>query len=159
GKLAVAQSLTTGDLVMFLGYLTALLGPIASLAESATSLQNNLAAFDRTLDLLAEPVEMPNRPGARVVSKENVAPRSALRGVPFAYPREKKRAGKPPPPADTATENGTPVLSDVTLEVAAGETIALVGPSGAGKTTLCNLVARFYDPTEGAILLDGTDLR
>ena len=142
GLISPGQALTVGDLVMFLSYLAALLGPLASLASSATSLQNSLSGLDRVLDLLEEPLEMPSKPGALVVNKQTSAGRITLRDVTFAY------AG-----------TSAPVLHEVNLDVRPGEMIALVGPSGAGKTTLCNLVARFYDPTEGAVLLDGVDLR
>jgi ATP-binding cassette, subfamily B, bacterial len=157
GLLAPREALTTGDLVMFLTYLANLLGPIATLANSATSLQNNLAGLDRTLDLLEEPVEMPARPGAITVEKETSAGRISFNDVSFSYPAAKKKK--------TSADNHTPgpepvpVLYNIDLEVLPGQTIALVGPSGAGKTTLCNLVARFYDPTTGSIALDGVDLR
>jgi ATP-binding cassette subfamily B protein/subfamily B ATP-binding cassette protein MsbA len=142
GTLALADALTVGDLVMFLGYLVALLSPMETLANSATGVQNNLAGLDRVLDLLAEPTEMPARPSAIQIRRDQVQGRLVLRGVGFTYPG-----------------TATPVLSDVTLEAAPGEMVALVGPSGAGKTTLCNLIARFFDPTQGAIELDGIDLR
>jgi ATP-binding cassette subfamily B protein/subfamily B ATP-binding cassette protein MsbA len=142
GLLPQHEALTAGDLVMFLGYLAQLLGPIATLAQSATGLQTNLSGLDRALDLLEESQEMPNRPGAKVVNKENTAGRITLDNVGFSY----KGSGKP-------------VLQDITLDIEPGQTVALVGPSGAGKTTLCNLVARFYDPTSGSIALDGVDLR
>jgi len=142
GLITPANALTVGDLVMFLSYLVALLGPIATLAGSATALQNSLSGLDRVLDLLAEPLEMPDRPGAAVADRDTAAGRITLRDVTFAY-----------------HGSATPVLRSLNLDVQPGEMIALVGPSGAGKTTLCNLVARFYDPTEGAVLLDGVDLR
>ncbi len=142
GLITASQALTVGDLVVFLAYLTAMLGPIATLAQSATALQNNLAGLDRTLELLAEPIEMPSSVGAIQVVQSRIAGRITLRHVDFTYP---------------GTDN--PVLCDVNLDVAAGQTVALVGPSGAGKTTLCNLIARFYDPQSGCIELDGTDLR
>src|SRR5688572_22454230 len=107
------------------------------------------------LDILDEPVEMPNREGARMVTKESTRGEISFRDVSFAYPRTRKKE-------DDSTNNeplSTHVLSNITLDVAPGQTIALVGPSGAGKTTFCNLVARFYDPTSGSIALDGTDLR
>lgn len=142
GRLSFKDALTVGDLVMFLSYLVALLSPLEALANSATTLQNNLAGLDRVLDLLAEPQEASPRPGARSVRRSSVAGRITLQDVSFAYPGSASR-----------------VIQNVSLDVAAGEIVALVGPSGAGKTTLCNLIARFFDPTEGHIELDGTDLR
>lgn len=142
GLIQPRDAFTVGDLVMFLSYLAALLGPIATLASSATALQNSLSGLDRVLDLLAEPLEMPSKPGAISVERETVAGRITLRNVSFAY-----------------NGSAAPVLHEVNLDVMPGEMIALVGPSGAGKTTLCNLIARFYDPTAGAVMLDGTDLR
>ncbi|CAN5406697.1 ABC transporter ATP-binding protein [soil metagenome] len=142
GLLDPKKALTVGDLVMFLSYLAALLGPIAALAESATGLQNSLSGLDRVLDLLGEGLEMPAKPGSIVIERQNVAGRITMRDLSFAY-----------------NGSATPVLQVINLDVQPGETIALVGPSGAGKTTLCNLVARFYDPTGGQVLLDGVDLR
>ncbi len=157
GTLAFKDALSVGDLVMFLAYLGALLGPIATLASSATTLQNNLAGLDRTLDLLEEPLEMSNRPGARHVDQETVEGRITLKHVSFTYPRSKKEGAGAEKEAEGT--GSVAVLQDINLDVLPGQTIALVGPSGAGKTTLCNLIAQFYDTTGGAILLDGTDLR
>ena len=142
GLIQPKDALTVGDLVMFLSYLAALLGPIATLASSATALQNSLSGLDRVLDLLGECLEMPARPGALNVSRDNVVGQITFRNVSFAY-----------------NGSSAPVLHDINLDVRPGEMIALVGPSGAGKTTLCNLVARFYDPTAGGVFLDGIDLR
>ncbi|MEO1236695.1 MAG: ATP-binding cassette domain-containing protein, partial [Planctomycetota bacterium] len=142
GALDAGDALTVGDLVVFLSYLAALLGPIATLAASAAGLQNDLAALDRTLDLLEEDAEMPSPPGAIYLDRDAVRGHLVFEGVSFAYPRTDR-----------------PVFHGIDLEALPGQTVALVGPSGAGKTTLCNLVARFYDPTAGRVTLDGTDLR
>ncbi|MCL4109337.1 UNVERIFIED_CONTAM: hypothetical protein GTU68_038966 [Idotea baltica] len=135
-------ALTTGDLVMFLAYLMMLLGPLAVLANSATSVQNSLSGLDRVLDLLDEPQEMQPTETSIRIRPEDVEGEIAFEDVGFTYP---------------GTES--PALSDVNLHVKPGQTVALVGPSGAGKTTLSNLVARFYDVTTGRVLLDGRDLR
>jgi ATP-binding cassette, subfamily B, bacterial len=142
GMEVINGGLSLGDLTMFLVYLAMLLEPMAVLASSVTQFQNNLAGFDRVLDLLSEPREMADCPGTRTVSKSAVAGRISVRDVCFAYPGTSQL-----------------VLRDINLEVEPGETIALVGRSGSGKTTLCNLIARFYDPTRGAIALDRVDLR
>ncbi|MEM7812694.1 MAG: ABC transporter ATP-binding protein [Planctomycetota bacterium] len=133
--------LTLGDLMMFLAYLLMLLEPVAILAQSATQLQNSLSGFDRVLDLLDEPAEMPAPAGAVTLRPGDVAGRVTFESVTFRY------------------GDGLPeVLREIDLDVAAGETAALVGRSGAGKSTLCHLVARLYDPTAGRVLLDGVDL-
>jgi ATP-binding cassette, subfamily B, bacterial len=134
--------MTVGDLMMFLVYLLMLLEPLATLAQSATQFQNSLSGLDRVLDLLETPREMPSTPDSIRVDRHQIAGDIAFDHVSFTYPG-----------------TTTPALTDVSLMVSAGQTVALVGPSGAGKTTLSNLVARFYDPTEGRVLLDGRDLR
>lgn len=134
--------MTVGDLMMFLVYLLMLLEPLATLASSATQFQNSLSGLDRVLDLLGEAREMPSSPDSLRVDKAGISGRIAFENVSFTYPG-----------------NDVAALNDVNLTVAAGQTVALVGPSGAGKTTLSNLVARFYDPTSGRVTLDGHDLR
>jgi ATP-binding cassette, subfamily B, bacterial len=143
GGWQILQSqLTLGDLMMFLVYLTMLLGPIATLTGSAVQFQNNLAGLDRILDLLASPKELQDQPGATKLVRDNIRGEVEFRDVSFRYP-----------------ENEQWVLRGVRLHAKPGQTIAIVGRSGAGKTTLCNLVARFFDPDEGSILLDGQDLK
>lgn len=134
--------MTVGDLMMFLVYLLMLLEPLGTLASSATQFQNSLSGLDRVLDLLDEPREMLSTPASLHVDRQSVAGDITFDNVSFTYPG-----------------TSTPALSDVCLKVTAGQTVALVGPSGAGKTTLSNLVARFYDPTSGRVTLDGRDLR
>lgn len=133
--------LTLGDLVMFLAYLLMLLGPLAMLAQSAAQFQNSLSGLDRVLDLLAEPREMESAT-AQSLNRAEVAGRITFQNVSFQYPGSLQYA-----------------LEEINIDIEPGETIALVGPSGAGKTTFCNLVARFYDPTTGQVLLDGQDLK
>jgi len=145
-------TLTIGDVMMFSAYLLMLLGPLESLSASATSIQAELASLDRVLDLLAEPREFEavatggaaaGPLAARVpLDTSRVAGRIGFENVSFRYPGSE-----------------SDVLSGVSVNIPAGSTVALVGPSGAGKTTLTNLVARFYDPTGGRLLLDGTDVR
>ncbi len=144
GMQVVEGRLTAGDLVMFLTYLTLLLGPLEVLANTATNLQTGLASLDRTLDLLGEPGEFAAsaRSGLRRLAPADVRGDLRFEGVSFRYPA-----------SDRA------VLDGVSFDAPAGTMVALVGHSGAGKTTLSNLVARFHDPTEGRILLDGADLR
>ena len=132
--------LTIGDLMMFLVYLLMMLGPVSALAQSAAQLQNGLSGLDRILDLLDESRETSNETST-AISKTEVAGHIDLQHVSFRYPNTDGFA-----------------LREISLTVEAGETIALVGPSGAGKTTLTNLVARFYNPTEGHVLLDGRDV-
>lgn len=133
--------LTLGDLMMFLVYLTMLLGPIASIASSSMAFQNNLAGLERVLDLLQEKTESESDPHAQPINRSEVEGELILQDVSFRYPGTQKF-----------------VLEDISVRIPAGATVALVGRSGAGKTTLCNLVARFYEPTAGTIQLDDQDL-
>ncbi len=133
--------LTLGELMMFLVYMLMLLAPLATLAQSAAAFQNSISGLDRVLDLLDEPLEMESALETRDIKRTKFIGSVELKDVSFSYPGADGFA-----------------LQDVNLRAEPGETIALVGPSGAGKTTICNLVARFYDPTSGAVLVDGTDL-
>lgn len=148
GSQVVAGRLTPGDLVMFLTYVTLLLGPLEVLANTATNLQTSLASLDRSLDLLEEKDEFADTPAQQRDSAALRPAPTSVRGdmhfnhVSFRY-----------------AVDGRAILEDVTFTAPAGTMVALVGHSGAGKTTLSNLVARFHDPTSGAITLDGTDIR
>ena len=142
GYQIIIGELTLGDMMMFLVYLTMLLDPLATIAGSAVGFQNNLAGLDRILDVLEVENELPTDPNAVHVDKVTSVGRIEMVDVSFRYPKSEQD-----------------VLQSVSLEVSPGQTIAFVGRSGAGKTTLTNLIARFYDPTAGSIRLDGRDLR
>ncbi len=159
GGAVIDGVLTIGDLMAFSAYLLALLGPLEALVASATNVQNNLAALDRVLDLLAEEREFAGIEPTRTIDPAHVQGHIAIQSLSYAYPtREKKKDASDTGETEDQTL-GDAVLMDINLDIEPGETIALVGASGAGKTTLCNLIARFDDPSEGRIALDGIDLR
>lgn len=141
GWQVLQEQLTIGELMMFLVYMLMLLGPLATLAQSAAAFQNSISGLDRVLDLLEEPLEMESGLKTSEINRAEFRGSIELKDVSFSYPGAEGFA-----------------LEDINLKVEAGETIALVGPSGAGKTTICNLVARFYDPTGGKVLVDDADL-
>jgi subfamily B ATP-binding cassette protein MsbA len=141
GTWLLAQGeLTLGGLLVFLAYLSQMYGPIRDLGGLANSIFSAAAGAERVVELLDERPRVADAPGARPLGA--IAGAVALRGVTYRYP------GSP-----------EPVLRDVSLTVAPGETIAIVGPSGAGKSTLARLLLRFDDPEDGAVLLDGRDVR
>ena len=134
-----AGVLTLGQLLMVLAYLGQLYDPLKTISRKAAAIQSYLASAERIFALLDERPDVPERPGARPLKRSVGA--VAFRGVSFGYDAER------------------PVLHGVSFEIPPGTRVALAGTTGAGKTTLVSLLTRFYDPTEGAILLDGVDLR
>jgi len=119
--------------------LAQLYSPLATISRKAASLQNYLASAERSFALLDETSDVPERPGARPIERARGA--VEFRNVSFGY------------------DSGRTVLHDVSCTVAPGSRVAIMGATGAGKTTLVGLLTRFYDPTTGAITLDGVDLR
>jgi ATP-binding cassette subfamily B protein/subfamily B ATP-binding cassette protein MsbA len=140
GYRVLTGPLTLGELMMFLAYLLMLLGPLAVLAQSAAEFQSGLAGLDRILDLMEEAPENMTAEGTKL-DKAAVEGGLTFENLSFSYPGSDSFA-----------------LEGINLEIAPREMVALVGKSGSGKTTMCNLVARFYEPTSGRILLDGQDL-
>jgi ATP-binding cassette subfamily B protein len=134
-----ANVISLGDLLLVIGYLGYLYAPIRTIGKRAASLASHLTSAERAFAVLDEAPDVVERPGARPIRRAVGA--VSLRNVAFAYP------------------NATPVLSKMTLDVAPGARIGIAGPSGVGKTTLVNLLTRFFDPTDGQILLDDVDLR
>jgi len=128
-----------GSFSAFLATLYAMYVPVKKLSQANNILQQAVAAAERSVELLDRDVAVVEADDPEVLTPFSKS--IAFDGVSFAY------------------EEGSPVLRDVALEVAKGETIAIVGPSGSGKTTLVNLLPRLYDPVEGRVAIDGRDIR
>jgi len=139
GRLALQGILPVADLVAFFLYLESFYAPVRNLSGAWEAIQSSLAGADRVAGLLAEPREPQTVRGAAPVTSR-VRGEFIFQNVNFEY-----------------TE-GVPVLEDVSLEIPAKSVVALVGPTGVGKTTLVSLIPRFYDVTSGSITLDGRDL-
>jgi ATP-binding cassette subfamily B protein len=146
GYRALDGDITIGVLVAFVGYLQSFFDPIQQLSNLYATYQQGMAAIDKIFDLLDTEPDMRDAPDA-------VALRSIRGDVEF----ERAWFSYAEPPADGAEPAWA--LRDVSLHIRAGETVALVGATGAGKSTLAKLVARFYDPQRGVVRVDGHDLR
>ncbi|MGV6815152.1 MAG: ABC transporter ATP-binding protein [Phycisphaerales bacterium] len=164
GTAVIDGVLTIGDLMAFSAYLLALLGPLEALVASATNVQNNLAALDRVLDLLNEDQEFADRAPTTTIDPGSIKGLIEIKDLSYAYPSRSTTGGSPDTQSGDDLGAGTDLRSDecvlreINLRIEPGETIAFVGASGAGKTTLCNLIARFDDPTQGSISIEGIDL-
>jgi ATP-binding cassette subfamily B protein/subfamily B ATP-binding cassette protein MsbA len=139
GYMNIAGGASIGDIMAFQWYSFLLLGPVWQIVNSFSELQRSLAAMERVFDVLAMDEDKPDRPDAR--DAPPVVREIRFENVEFAY------------------REGQPVVRDFDIAAPGGAVVALVGRSGAGKTTVTDLVARFHDPTRGRILLNGADIR
>jgi len=138
GWLAYAEGLSVEHIVAFVLYLSLFYAPVAGLANLLESMQQSMAGAERVLTILDAPSEIQDMPDAKPL--QNVAGGITFEHVDFAY------------------EQGAQVLNDVSFHCEPGKMLALVGPTGVGKTTLTQLISRFYEPTSGRILVDGQDI-
>jgi ATP-binding cassette subfamily B protein len=160
------NALSAGDLVAFTTLQSRIFFPIGSMLQVSNDIQTSFALFDRIFEYLDMPHEIKDEPDAVVVNPEQVRGQVRLRHVKFRYdtPAPAEVPVSPPDQAAAALsvdqEGPRPwTLDDVDLEVLPGQLAALVGPSGAGKTTITYLVPRLYDVQEGAVEIDGIDVR
>ena len=141
GGRAVAEGeVTLGIMVAFLAYVTRFFQPIQELSRIYTTMQSAMAGGEQVLRLLHTPVDVEDQPGAAEMPP--LVGDVRLENVTFHY-----------------TATGPEILHEVDLHIEAGQTVALVGPTGAGKTTIANLIARFYDVSAGQVTIDGVDVR
>jgi ATP-binding cassette subfamily B protein len=167
-------SITAGTIVAFTTLQSRLFFPIGSMLSVSIEIQASLALFERIFDYLKMPHDIVDRPDARVVAAGDITGDVRLKSVYFRYDRGSfgpmtEPVPRPAPiPNGHVPDEGDPVpnevrrdwaLEDVSFQVKAGQLAAIVGPSGAGKTTISYLIPRLYDVTKGAVLLDGMDVR
>ncbi len=136
----ISGHITAADLVAYLLYIQTLITSIRKIVEFTEQFQKGITGIERFSEIMYTEVDIRDREDARAIEK----PEGNVKfdNVTFSY-----------------SDDSREVLSSISLDVKAGESIAIVGPSGGGKTTLCNLIPRFYDITEGSITIDGTDIR
>ncbi len=139
GYLNIVGRASVGDIMAFQWYTMLLMNPVWNIVNSFSELQRSLAAMERVFEVLGMPADKPDRPDAR--DAPPVVREVEFENVEFEY------------------REGRPVVRDFNVVVPGGSVVALVGRSGAGKTTVTDLVARFHDPTQGRILLNGSDVR
>ena len=138
GQRAINGGLTIGALIAFIGYINRFFSPVRTLSERYNSLQSATVAAERIFEVLDEDLEIVDKPGVYALPQINGE--VAFEGVTFGY-------------------TDRPVINDLNLTIKPGMTVAFVGPTGAGKSSIINLVPRFYDVWEGRVAIDGHDVR
>lgn len=140
GSAVLGEQITPGILVAFVLYINRFFDPIRDLSRRFDSFQSTMASGERILSLLAAPIEVSDSPDAQPIGE--IKGEISFEQVCFHYP-----------------DDDQPVLENINLHIPVGQTVALVGKTGAGKSTLVKLVARFHDPIQGSVKIDGQDLR
>jgi subfamily B ATP-binding cassette protein MsbA len=167
------SKLGPGEFVAFIGALVQIYQPIKGVSKAWNQLQESKGGYDRILELLRSRPQVVDLPDA--VDFPGVSREIRFDGVSFAYQGGESLPGPAPADAPASRDDaylrhaaqggngksweGSPVLRGISFQVRVGQVVAIVGPSGAGKSTLVDLLARFYDPREGAVLVDGVDVR
>ncbi len=134
----IHRKITPADLTAYLLYVSTLLTSVRRIVEFTEQFQRGMTGIDRFLEITDEPITVDDEPGAKEI--KDVRGDIEFKNVSFSY-------------------GGENVLTNINLDISAGKSVALVGPSGGGKTTLCSLLPRFYDVTEGEILIDGENIK
>jgi ATP-binding cassette subfamily B protein/subfamily B ATP-binding cassette protein MsbA len=137
-RYALEGKVTVGTIIVFLAYLESLYEPLNSIVNTGSMVQHAAGSADRIFEVLDTPLQVADRPGAREAALQGHV---RYEDITFGY------------------EPGRPVLKGISLEARPGEVVAVVGPTGAGKTTLVNLLVRFFDPWTGRVTVDGEDIR
>ena len=162
GYQVIEGNVEIGILIAFIGYLATFFDPIQQISQLYTTYQQGMAALDKIFDLLDTRPDTVDRPDA--IDPGKIRGEVRLEGVWFSYAEDARRAlasqpDAPPPDPDAPEPAPGWALEDVDLSILPGQTVALVGETGAGKSTLAKLVSRFYDPQRGRLTVDGYDVR
>jgi ABC-type multidrug transport system fused ATPase/permease subunit len=158
GYQAIDGHISIGTIVAFVAALSNLFEPIQQLSQLYATYQSGMAALEKIFQLLDEQPDLSDRPDA--IALERIVGEVDFDDVSFAYkPRSRRGARAGGAAGEAAEPEEVLALDHISLQIPPGQTVALVGATGAGKSTMAKLIARFYDPTSGAVLVDGHDLR